>query len=44
MEMRILWEEMLPRLESLELAGSPSLSQATFISGPKHVPIRYRMR
>jgi cytochrome P450 len=44
MEMRILWEELLPRLDSLELAGVPSLSHATFISGPKHVPIRYRMR
>jgi cytochrome P450 len=43
MEMRILWEELLPRLTSLELAGQPALTQANFISGPKQVPIRYKM-
>jgi cytochrome P450 len=43
MEMRILWEELLPRLEHLELAGKPVLTSATFIGGPKHVPVRFRM-
>ncbi len=43
MEMRILWEEMLPRLESLELAGEPAMSHAVFVNGPKTLPIRYRM-
>jgi cytochrome P450 len=43
MEMRIFWEELLPRLESLELAGPPALTAATFVGGPKHVPIRYRL-
>ncbi len=42
MEMRILFEELLPRLESLELAGEPKLAQASFVGGPKHLPIRYR--
>jgi cytochrome P450 len=43
MEMRIFWEELLPRLESVELAGAPQLTASTFVGGPKHVPIRYRM-
>jgi hypothetical protein len=43
MEMRILWEELLPRLESLELDGQPTRTAANFVSGPKSVPIRYRM-
>ncbi|MBX3481082.1 MAG: cytochrome P450 [Caulobacter sp.] len=43
MEMRILFEELLPRLESLELAGEPRLAQANFVSGPKSLPIRYRI-
>ena len=43
LEMRILWEELLPRLESLELAGTPSRMQANFVCGPKSVPIRYKM-
>ena len=43
MEMRILWEELIPRLESLELAGEPQMSQAVFVNGPKTLPIRFRM-
>jgi cytochrome P450 len=43
MEMRILWEELLPRLKSVELSGSPRLVEANFVSGPKAVPIRYVM-
>ena len=44
MEMRILWEELLPRLKSIELAGTPKLTEANFVSGPKTVPIRYVMQ
>ena len=43
MEMRILWEELLPRIQSLELAEEPKLSQATFVSGPKTLPVRFSM-
>ena len=43
MEMRILWEEMIPRLKSLELAGVPAQSQAVFVNGPKRLPIRFEM-
>ena len=43
MEMRILWEELLPRLKSVELAGQPRLVEANFVSGPKTVPIRFEM-
>ncbi|HEY1560197.1 MAG TPA: cytochrome P450 [Caulobacteraceae bacterium] len=43
MEMRILWEELLPRLKSVELAGEAKLSEASFVSGPKALPIRYQL-
>jgi len=43
MEMRILWEEMIPRLQSVELAGTPANSQAVFVNGPKRLPIRFKM-
>lgn len=43
MEMRILWEELLPRLESIELAGQPKNTEANFVCGPKTVPVRYKM-
>ena len=41
MEMRILWEELLPRLETLELTGSPRRMISNFVSGPKTLPIRF---
>ena len=44
MEMRILWEELLPRLDQLELAGEARLSEGMFVNGPKRLPIRYTMR
>jgi len=43
LEMQIFWEELLPRLESLQLDGIPTRSKANFVSGPKSLPIRYRM-
>jgi cytochrome P450 len=44
MEMRVLWEELLPRLDHVELAGRPQNMTANFVCGPKSVPIRFRMR
>ena len=41
MEMRVLWEELLPQLKTLELSGVPQLSEAAFVNGPKKLPIRY---
>jgi cytochrome P450 len=41
MEMRILWEELIPRLKSVELDGEPAMSEAVFVNGPKRLPIRF---
>jgi cytochrome P450 len=41
MEMRILYEELLPRLKSVELGGKPRMSEALFVNGPKSLPIRF---
>jgi cytochrome P450 len=43
MEMRILWEELIPRLKSVELAGEPAMSEAVFVNGPKRLPIRFEL-
>ena len=43
MEMRILFEELMPRLKSLEFNGEPSRAEAAFVGGPKRLPIRYQM-
>ena len=44
LELKIFWEELLKRVESVELAGKPILTAATFVGGPKNVPIRYSMK
>jgi cytochrome P450 len=43
MEVRILLEELLPRLKSIELAGDPKLTTASFVSGLKSLPVRYQL-
>ena len=43
MEMRILWEELLPKLKSVELTGTPKRVAANFVSGPKNVPIKFTL-
>ena len=39
-----LYNELIPRLRSIELAGEPSYMQTLFVGGPKHLPIRYELR
>lgn len=41
LEMRILFDELLDRIESVELAGTPQRASSTFVGGPKTLPIRF---
>jgi len=41
MEMRILMEELLPRLTSIELAGEPARVESVFVGGLKRLPVRF---
>jgi cytochrome P450 len=41
MEMKILFDELLDRIESVELAGTPKRSKSTFVGGPKTLPLRF---
>jgi cytochrome P450 len=43
MEMRAFFNELLPRLDSMELAGTPERTQSTFVSGLKRLPMRYQI-
>jgi cytochrome P450 len=43
LEMRILYEELLPRLKSVELAGEPRLSESFFVNGLKTLPISFEL-
>jgi cytochrome P450 len=44
MELRSLFGELVPRLESLELAGLPTTAKTTFVGGHKTVPILYKLK
>jgi cytochrome P450 len=44
METRALFAELLPRLESIELAGRAEWTATTFVGGLKHLPIRYSLK
>lgn len=43
LEMCTLWETLLPALHSVEMCGPGQLIASEFVSGPKSVPIRYRL-
>jgi cytochrome P450 len=43
-EMRILFEEFFARVSSMELAGPPATLASLQVSGPKTVPIRYKLK
>ena len=43
LEMRVLFEELLPRLKSLSLDGEVKMTQAFFVNGPKKLPIRFEL-
>jgi cytochrome P450 len=44
MEVNSFFSELLPRLQSIELAGKPQLAATTFVGGLKHLPIRYSLK
>lgn len=41
MEMRIMMEELLPRIKKLELTGEPARVESVFVGGLKRLPIRF---
>ena len=44
MELRAFFKELLPRLESVELAGEPKWMKTIFVGGLKTLPITYDVR
>ncbi|NYD48627.1 cytochrome P450 [Actinomadura luteofluorescens] len=42
-EVRAFFEELLPRLGSIELAGTPESIATTFVGGLKRLPVRYSL-
>jgi len=44
MEVNSFFSELVPRLESIELAGDPQHISTIFVGGLKHLPIRYSLK
>ena len=44
MELRSVFNRLVPLIESVEIAGDATMSQTTFVGGPKALPIRYTLR
>jgi cytochrome P450 len=43
MEMIALWQQIIPRLKSVELTAAPRFAESEFVCGPKSVPIRFEL-
>jgi cytochrome P450 len=43
LETRVLFQEMLPRIASIELTAPPERMRSNFVNGIKHMPVRVRM-
>lgn len=43
MEMRIFFEQLIPRIKSIELVEEPERIRASFVHGIKHLRLRYQM-
>ena len=44
MEMEILYNELFKRINKIELNGEPSWVKASFVSGLKSLPIKYKIK
>lgn len=44
LEMKILFEELMPHLESAELAGDPKMVETNFVGGYKSLPIKFKKK
>jgi len=44
MEIRLMFEELIPRLERIELAGDVPRVRSNFVNGIKKLPVRVRTR
>jgi cytochrome P450 len=44
MDLRVFWRQFVERVESVESAGPVDLLHSSFVGGPKHVPVRMKLR
>lgn len=44
LDLKVFFRQFVERLESIELVEKPKLLHASFVGGPKHVRVRYRLK
>jgi len=44
LDLKVFWRQFVERFESIELAGPVDLLHASFVGGPKRIPVRYKIR
>jgi cytochrome P450 len=44
LDLKVFFRQFVERIETIELAAPTQLLHASFVGGPKHLPIRYRMK
>jgi cytochrome P450 len=44
LDLRVFWRQFAERVVELEPAGPVELLHASFVGGPKHLPVRFRMK
>jgi len=44
MDLRVFWRQFAERVEEIELDGPLELLHASFVGGPKRMPVRFRMK
>lgn len=44
MDLRVFWRQFVERVESVESAGPVDHLHSSFVGGPKHVPVRMKLR
>jgi len=44
LDLKVFWRQFAERFESIELTGPVDLLHASFVGGPKRIPVRYKIR
>ena len=44
LQLRVLWEEILPRFKKIEVLGEPARTFSSFVHGYTHLPVRVRRK
>jgi len=44
LDLRVFWRQFAERVVDIEFAGPVELLQSSFVGGPKHIPLRYKLK